>query len=143
MAEIHIHRTHALGLAEARRVADRWADEARERLGMDCSLIRGEYSDTVEFARSGVQGRLIVAADHFELQARLGFLLGAFSKRISSEIEHNLDKLLGGAQAVPDGATAARPALVKTAKAAKAAKTGKAARAVPKRPVRKAARDAT
>jgi putative polyhydroxyalkanoate system protein len=59
----------------------------------------------VEFTRSGVNGRLIVAADHFDLEAQLGFLLGAFSKTIEGEITKNLDALL----AVP-------------AKAAKAAK---------------------
>jgi len=35
-----------------------------------------------------------IAADHFELDATLGFLLGAFSKTIEAEIERNLDDLL-------------------------------------------------
>jgi len=48
-----------------------------------------------KFARSGVTGTLTVAADHFDLHAKLGFLLGAFSKTIEHEIEQNLDKLLG------------------------------------------------
>ena len=47
-----------------------------------------------EFVRPGVKGQLIVAPDHFELDAQLGFLLGAFSARIESEIEKNLDALL-------------------------------------------------
>jgi len=55
---------------------------------------RSETSDTVEFTRSGVKGELIVAPDHFQLDAKLGFLLGAFSKTIESEIERNLDALL-------------------------------------------------
>jgi hypothetical protein len=41
-----------------------------------------------------VKGELIVAADHFDLSAKLGFLLGAFSKTIESEIMKNLDALL-------------------------------------------------
>ena len=61
---------------------------------MECTVIEGETSDTVEFARSGCKGRLIVAADHFDLDAKLGFLLGAFSKTIEGEIEKNLDSLL-------------------------------------------------
>jgi putative polyhydroxyalkanoate system protein len=48
----------------------------------------------VEFTRSGVKGELVVAAEHFQLDAKLGFLLGAFSKTIESEIEKNLDALL-------------------------------------------------
>jgi putative polyhydroxyalkanoate system protein len=55
---------------------------------------RRRDSDTVEFTRSGVNGRLIVAADHFDLDAKLGFLLGAFSKTIEGEIQKNLDSLL-------------------------------------------------
>ena len=37
---------------------------------------------------------LRVTADHFELDALLGFLLGAFKDRIESEIVKNLDELL-------------------------------------------------
>jgi putative polyhydroxyalkanoate system protein len=61
---------------------------------MECTVLEGETSDTVEFKRSGVNGKLIVAPDHFELDAKLGFLLGAFAHRIQSEIEKNLDTLL-------------------------------------------------
>ena len=61
---------------------------------MECSVLEGETSDTVEFTRSGVNGRLIVAADHFDLEAKLGFLLGAFSKTIEGEIQKTLDDLL-------------------------------------------------
>jgi putative polyhydroxyalkanoate system protein len=73
---------------------------------MECTVVEGETSDTVEFTRSGVNGRLIVAADHFDLDAKLGFLLGAFSKTIEGEIEKNLDSLL--AKLRPPGAR--RPA---------------------------------
>jgi len=146
LSEIRIHRAHDLGLAQARRIADRWADEARERLGLDCSVIRGDYSDTVEFARSGVQGRLVVAADHFDLEARLGFLLGAFSQRITREIENNLDRLLGAAaaEAVPAAAADNAPAPAR-AKAAKSVKTApaKPLGRPPRRPARKAARGPT
>jgi hypothetical protein len=57
-------------------------------------VIEGELSDTVEFTRAGVRGELIVAADHFDLHAKLGFLLGAFSRTIEREILANLDALL-------------------------------------------------
>lgn len=94
MADIRIHRTHQLGLPKARKVAAQWAADVEKNFDMRCSLIEGDYSDTIEFTRSGVNGKLIVAADHFDLDAKLGFLLGAFRHTIESEIERNLDKLL-------------------------------------------------
>ena len=94
MADIRIHRSHQLGLEKARKVAWTWAEDVEAKLQMDCTVIEGETSDTVEFTRTGVSGRLIVAADHFDLEAKLGFLLGAFSKTIEAEITKNLDQML-------------------------------------------------
>ncbi len=94
MADINIHRTHSLGLAKARKVAWAWAEQVEEKFEMECTVVEGDTSDTVEFRRSGVSGTLLVAADHFDLNAKLGFLLGAFSKTIEAEIEKNLDALL-------------------------------------------------
>ena len=109
MADIHIHRDHTLGLAKARKIAWKWAEEVEEKFDMECTVIEGETSDTVEFTRTGVSGRLIVAPDHFDLDAKLGFLLGAFAKTIEKEIEKNLDSLLGqaaGVRAAPAGGKA-------------------------------------
>lgn len=94
MPDIRIHRSHALGLKKAREVAWAWAEEVEKKFDMECTVLEGETSDTVQFTRSGVNGRLIVAADHFDLDAKLGFLLGAFSRTIEAEIEKNLDELL-------------------------------------------------
>jgi putative polyhydroxyalkanoate system protein len=94
MPDIRIHRKHALGLPKAREIAWKWAEQVEQKFDMECTVLEGETSDTVEFTRSGVNGRLIVAADHFDLDAKLGFLLGAFSKTIEGEIEKNLDALL-------------------------------------------------
>jgi putative polyhydroxyalkanoate system protein len=94
MADIRIHRDHKLGLAKARKVAWAWAEDVEKRFDMECTVLEGETSDTVEFTRAGVNGTLIVAADHFDLHAKLGFLVGAFSKSIEGEIEKNLDALL-------------------------------------------------
>ena len=114
MADLSIHRDHTLGLAKARKVAWEWAEQAEAKFAMECTVIEGEFSDTVEFTRSGVNGKLIVAADHFDLSAKLGFLLGAFSKTIESEIEKTLDALLSAGQAKP--ATKAAPAKKAAAK---------------------------
>ena len=99
MADIRIHRDHQLGLAQARKVAWSWAEQVESKFDMECTVVEGETSDTVEFTRSGVSGRLIVAADHFDLEAKLGFLLGAFSKTIEAEITKNLDTLLSAGPA--------------------------------------------
>jgi putative polyhydroxyalkanoate system protein len=94
VSDIRIRREHELGLDVARAVADDWAEQCRTQFDMQCRIVRGETSDTVEFRRSGVNGRLVVAADHFDLDAKLGFLLGAFSKTIEREIRNNLDQQL-------------------------------------------------
>ena len=94
MAEIRIHREHHLGLSKARKVAWAWAEQVEKEFGMVCTVVEGETCDTVEFTRKGVTGELTVAGDHFDLHAKLGFLLGAFSKTIETEITKNLDTLL-------------------------------------------------
>jgi putative polyhydroxyalkanoate system protein len=101
VADIRIHREHKLGLPKARKVAWQWAEDVEKNFDMQCSVIEGDFSDTIEFTRSGVKGTLIVAADHFDLNAKLGFLLGAFSRTIETEIERNLDKLLDAGAAAP------------------------------------------
>ena len=106
MPDIKIHRVHQLGLEKARKVALKWAEDAEKKFDMECTILEGESSDTVEFTRSGVNGTLVVAPDHFDLNAKLGFLLGAFSRTIESEIEKNLDELLA----------ASKPAAKKTTK---------------------------
>ena len=110
MPDIHIHREHALGLAKARKVALQWAEDAEKKFEMECTIIEGQTSDTVEFTRTGVKGELRVEAHQFTLDAKLGFLLGAFSKTIESEIEKNLDVLLSKSK------PAARKTAGKTAK---------------------------
>jgi putative polyhydroxyalkanoate system protein len=99
MPDIHIRREHALGLAKARKLAWTWAEHVEKKFDLECTVLEGETSDTVQFARSGVNGELEVTADHFDLQAKLGFLLGAFAATIESQIEKELDALLGKASA--------------------------------------------
>lgn len=94
MADIHIVRKHTLGLKAARKIAYRWAEQAEENLQMQCTYEEGKAGDTVGFKRSGADGTLAVSADSFVLNAKLGFLLGAFKGRIEAEIAKNLDGLL-------------------------------------------------
>ena len=111
MADIHIHRSHRLGLAKARKTAWKWAETVEEKFGMECTVIERDDRDVVEFSRPGVDGRLVVTADAFELDARLGLLLGAFRGKIETEIEGYLDALLEPAKHKP--AAKAKPAAKK------------------------------
>lgn len=94
MAHLHIRREHSLGLLAARKIAFTWAEQAEQEFDMECTYEEGDTSDVVTFTRSGVNGTLTVLPDHFELDAKLGFLLGAFKGRIEAEIVKNLDQLL-------------------------------------------------
>jgi putative polyhydroxyalkanoate system protein len=94
MSHIHIHREHHLGHAAARKVAYAWAEQVEDEFGMACTYEEGDDVDTVTFKRSGASGTLKVMPHAFELDAKLGFLLGAFRDRIESEIVKNLDALL-------------------------------------------------
>ena len=108
MGDIRIQRTHRLGLPKARKVAWQWAEDVEKRFQLACTVIEGKDGDTVEFTRPGVDGRLLVRADRFDLEARLGFLLGAFSQRIEAEIEENLDALLSANAKAPARKAAAK-----------------------------------
>ena len=112
MADIHIARVHLLGLAEARKIAFQWAEQAEAQFDMECTYEEGQTSDVVSFRRSGVHGTLAVTQDCFELDAKLGFLLGAFKDRIEGEIVKNLDALIA-AEPAPKKAAARKKAVVK------------------------------
>jgi putative polyhydroxyalkanoate system protein len=119
MADIHIHRAHELGLAKARKVAWQWAEAAEQKFGMECTVSEGADRDLVDFTRAGVDGRLVVTADAFELTARLGLLIGAFRHRIVAEIEDNLDALLARSAGTKAASNAKVAAKARAAKAAK------------------------
>ncbi|PVE07678.1 polyhydroxyalkanoic acid system family protein [Limnohabitans sp. Rim28] len=95
MPDLRIEREHTLGLDGARLVADRWREQAEQDWGMTCSLEPGEAVDRMRFERSGVSGELSVSASRFDMQIKLGFLLGAYSSKIEEKIQANLDALLG------------------------------------------------
>ncbi len=94
MADLNLHRDHTLGLARARKVALKWAEDVEAKLDMACTIIEGDDEDVLEFRRSGVDGRMIVAATYFDLEARLGFLLKPFLGTIEAEVSKQLDEAL-------------------------------------------------
>ena len=94
MADIQIERKHGMNMAQARAAAFKWAEQAEEKFDMTCTYEEGSTTDEVSFTRSGVSGTLTVTDDVFQLQAKLGFLLGAFKDKIEGEIVKNLDALI-------------------------------------------------
>ena len=114
MADLHLHREHTLGLARARKVALKWAEDVEEKLDMECTIIEGDDEDVLEFKRSGVDGRMTIAATFFDLEARLGFLIKPFVASIEAEVSKQLDEALA-----KEGAKAAKPAAAKKAVAKK------------------------
>ncbi len=104
MADLHILREHSLGFAAARTIAFRWAEQAEQEFDMECTYVEGDGLDEVVFKRSGVNGLLRVNETTFELNAKLGFLLGAFKDKIEAEIVKNLDQLLKPKAATKAGA---------------------------------------
>jgi putative polyhydroxyalkanoate system protein len=126
--DIHISRDHSLGLAQARQLALRWAETAQEKLDMECTYEQGELADRVTFSRAGARGELKVTGERFELDARLGLLLGVFRDRIESEIAKNIDLLLAEREPLQ----AFERALAERAAAKKAAVAGKSAAAATK-----------
>jgi putative polyhydroxyalkanoate system protein len=94
VADIHIVREHSLGLEQARKLAFRWAEVAEKKLEMDCTYEEGKTHDVVSFKRPGASGEPRVTKDRFQLNARLGMLLGVFKGKIESAIVDNLDQLL-------------------------------------------------
>ena len=119
MADLHIERKHSLGLLEARKVAFSWAEQVETDMGMQCVYEEGRSADRVTFSRSGVKGELQVTKDTFELDAKLGFLVGAFKDRIEAEITDMLNRLLPDAAVAPRAVPVKKVAAVKKVVAAK------------------------
>ena len=120
MADLNLHRDHTLGLARARKVALKWAEDVEKDLDMECTLIEGDDEDVLEFKRAGVDGHMIVAATYFELEAKLGFLLKAFAGKIEAEVSKQLEEALAREEAKaakpPKAAKAEKPAAKAAAK---------------------------
>ncbi|MFZ3125021.1 MAG: polyhydroxyalkanoic acid system family protein [Acidovorax sp.] len=134
MPDIHIHRAHHLGFAEARKVGYSWAEKAGRKFDMECTYEEGDAQDTLHFSRAGVKGILLVDAHQFEMKAELGFLFGAFKARIEAEIGEQFDALLNAPH--PDERKAA------PAKKQAPAKDGTEHNAARRAPARAAARKA-
>jgi putative polyhydroxyalkanoate system protein len=102
MAEIKVVRKHRTTVAQAKKVAQKTADD----LASEYDLKSEWQGDTLRFTRSGVDGSMAVSASEIRLDVKLGMLLSAFKHKIEQHIEHRLDELLLAASA-PGSKTAA------------------------------------
>lgn len=108
MSDIHFFRKHPLTLAQAKKVAQKAADDLAEEYEL-----QSEWDgNTLNFHRAGVTGCMKVSASEIDLDVKLGLLFKPFKAKFESHIAHRLDELL--LAAAPD----AKPA--KAAKRAKA-----------------------
>ncbi len=97
MAEIHIHRAHGLAWESALGLARDWQTQAEQEWGLYCTAQPGEGLHHIVFERPGLQGRLLVSREAFELRLTLGFLLSAYRARIEEELQRRLDGWLDAA----------------------------------------------
>jgi len=92
--EIHIERSHQLGIEAARTIARKWVRQVERDYGLDCSYEEGPARDLGHFSRTGIEGSVEVSGDTFRLQATLTGLFGGFSGPIEQRLRQKLDDLL-------------------------------------------------
>ena len=90
MSRIRVERSHSLGREAAREKAERLA----ERLASEYDVRYRWNGDTLEFKRSGADGRIEVGEDRVRVELKLGLLLSAMGGSIKRQIEEALDKNL-------------------------------------------------
>lgn len=86
MSDIHARKTHNLSLEEARKTAQKLADQLQKEFQVDSKW----QGNTLNFTRSGVKGTLDVTEQEVVLDISLGFMLKAFKGKIQAEIDKNL-----------------------------------------------------
>ena len=87
---MRIRRSHNLGIEEARKRADRIADDLKEQF----SVTKQWPGDSLLVKGHGVSGHLDVDDTHFELNVSLGFALKLMEGPIRSVIEKTIDEEL-------------------------------------------------
>lgn len=97
MPDIQLSRTHSLGLPTARQHAQRWGEQAAEKFGVQCEYESGDAQDLLRFSGNGVDGRLVVTASAFKLEAELGFLAAMFKDSIEAKLNAQFDALIAKA----------------------------------------------
>ena len=106
MSTIVVRRTHALGLAEAKRLAETVAKQLRKDYGGSFTW----HGDDLHFERTGASGSLAVSKNDFQVRVELAFLLSALRSRIEQEIVTFCDAHFGAAARAEPGEPSRRAA---------------------------------
>lgn len=88
MPSIDIRHAHSMPHARARKAVQEVANKLAERFGVECDW----DGDTLNFARSGVDGKIDLLPQSLRVTANLGFLMSAFKGPIEAEIKRVLDE---------------------------------------------------
>ncbi len=91
MPGIDIRHEHSMPPAKARKAVEEVARKLSERFDVEY----GWDGDTLNFNRSGVQGRIALAPGRLHVTAQLGFLLSALKGPIEAEIRRVLAERFG------------------------------------------------
>jgi len=90
MANIHIKRTHNLGIDNARTAVEKLAQTLKSELQADFKW----SGDKLLFKRSGASGTIDVGSDYIDLDIRLGMALSLMKGKIEDTINTKLDSAL-------------------------------------------------
>ncbi len=88
MPSIDIRHPHSLPLPKARKAVEEVAKKLAERFGIDYEW----DDDTLNFNRSGVDGKIALQPKQLRVSAELGFLLSALKGPIEAEIRRVLEE---------------------------------------------------
>jgi len=88
MPGIDIRHPHSMPLPKARKAVEDVAKKLAQRFDIEYAW----EGNTLNFTRSGVDGRIALAAEQLHVTAQLGFLLSALKGPIESEIRRVLDE---------------------------------------------------
>lgn len=91
MSVIEISRSHALGVDEAKKTADRLAVGLSERFDINYQW-RGNL---LKFHRPGLKGMLEVSDLNIHIKLTLGLMFTPFKAKLEKEIHSRLDDMEG------------------------------------------------
>ncbi len=103
MSEIHIVRSHQLGLEVARAEVERIAQRVQEEHGASYAW----DGDILSFKRSGVSGWIEVQPDSINLKVKLGLLLTAIKGQLEARLAAKIDDALARYQTPESGTESA------------------------------------
>ena len=91
MPAIDIRHQHSMPLPKARKAVEDVAKKLAARFDMEYDW----DGDTLNFARSGVDGKIALTPKQLHVTAQLGFLLSALKGPIETEIRRVLGERFG------------------------------------------------